>query len=145
MHARATIAAAIATATAFLALAGAALVTHDSEAAAGPASPSAAVSALIDGVVAGDPGACKLLTRTAEAAFVRDAEPAGSCASIVQQLGAQPWINGLAGGRPTVTVATRDHAVVRLDMPTAEVFWFRAVPGPDGWLIARGPWDVRSV
>jgi hypothetical protein len=44
-------------------------------------------------------------------------------------------------GHPTVTTSGADFAVVRYDLPSADVFWFRAVRGPQGWLLQRGPWD----
>ena len=58
---------AIASAVAIAAAAGGALVAQGSGAAAGPASPERAVTAFVDGMAAGDPATCGLLTEEARA------------------------------------------------------------------------------
>ena len=136
---------AIASAVAVAAAAGGALVAQSSGAPAGPASPERAVLAFVDGMVAGDPATCRLLTEEARAEAMAST-PGRTCEDVVAEAGRQEWMAEMAVGSPTVTTAGDGFAVVRYDLPSADVFWFRAVQGPHGWLLQRGPWDdARSA
>ena len=131
---------ALASAVAIAAAAGGALVAQGSGAPSGPATPELAVTAFVDGMAAGDPATCDLLTREARAEALRST-PGQACEQVVEEAGRQGWMDELTVGQPTVTTSGGDFAVVRYDLPSADVFWFRAVRGPQGWLLQRGPWD----
>jgi hypothetical protein len=131
---------ALASAVAIAAAAGGALVAQGSDTPSGPATPALAVTAFVDGMAAGDPATCKLLTSEALAEALRST-PGQACEEVVEEAGRQGWMDELTVGHPTVTTSGADFAVVRYELPSADVFWFRAVRGPQGWLLQRGPWD----
>ena len=135
---------ALASAVAIAAAAGGALVAQGSGAAAGPATPERAVTAFVDGMAAGDPATCGLLTREALAEAMRST-PVEDCEQAVEEAGRQGWMDELTVGRPTVTSSGADFAVVRYDLPSADVYWFRADPRPARLAAAAGPVGRRAV
>jgi hypothetical protein len=136
---------ALASAVAVAAAGAGALVVQTSGAAAGPATPESAVTAFVDGMAAGDPATCDLLTSEALADALRST-PGQACEAVVEEGGRQGWMDELTLGQPTVTTSGSDFAVVRFELPSHDVFWFRAVRADHGWLLQRGPWDdARSA
>jgi hypothetical protein len=72
---------------------------------------------------------------------MRRTTPGMACEQVVEEVGRAGWMDELTLGQPTVTTSGPDFAVVRFELPSHDVYWFRAVRGDHGWLLQRGPWD----
>src|SRR4029078_2604965 len=63
---------------------------------------------------------------------------------VVEEVGRQGWMTGLAVGSPTVTTAGDGFAGVRYDLPAAHGFWLAACATPSRRPPCSGPAPSRG-